>query len=279
MSGIEIEQDAGVRLISFSRPERRNAMDLAMFRAYYDALADADRDPRVRVVVVTGAGASFCAGAERALLDDLRGPDAQAALLDGLGHPPHLPLTLGVPLIAAVNGSAAGLGLVHALYADLRFAAEHAQFSTVFARLGLVAEYGAAWLLPRLVGPGHALDLLLSARKLSADEAREIGLVHRVLPREEVLPAALAYARTLAEQCSPASLSVIRQQVWRGLTQDAADAVRESVLLMSRSFDSPDFQEAVQAMRERRRPSFPPRQVHPSPEPAGADALTGVRQG
>ncbi|WP_067507359.1 enoyl-CoA hydratase-related protein [Actinoplanes sp. TFC3] len=256
MHGIEVADAQRVRTITFERPERRNAMDLAMFAAYYDALAAADADPQVRAIVVTGRGGSFCAGAEASLLDALQGDEAQQALQDALGQPAHLPLTLGTPLIAAVNGSAAGLGLVHALYADLRFAAEHAQFSTVFARLGLIAEHGSAWLLPRLIGPAHALDLLLSARKVTAAEAHAIGLVQKVLPRDEVLGAAQAYAQQLAEHCSPSSLAVIREQVWRGLAQDGPTAVGESLELMTGSFATADFKEAMAALGERRRPAF-----------------------
>ena len=269
MDGIEVSQSGGVRTVTFARPERRNAMDLAMFRAYYDALAEADTDDQVRAIVVTGSGGSFCAGAEASLLDELQQAGTQDALSTGLGHPAHLPLTLRTPLIAAVNGSAAGLGLVHALYADLRFAADHAQLSTVFARLGLVAEHGSAWLLPRLIGPANALDLLLSARKVPVAEAYAMGLVQRVLPRAELLGTAQEYARQLAENCSPTSLAVIRGQVWRGLDQAAQPAIDESVELMTASFGTRDFREAMLALRERRRPAFGtgPAQAEPFGEP------------
>ncbi len=255
-TGIDITTGLGVRTITFARPERRNGMDMAMFRAYYDALAEADEDPGVVAVVVTGAGGSFCSGATPALLDDLTGSDAQARLAKGLGHPPHLPLTLRKPVIAAINGSAAGLGLVHALYADIRFMADTAQLSTVFTRLGLIAEYGAAWLLPRLVGMGASMDLLLSARSVSAQEALQIGLVQRVAPRAEILRLAVEYAEQLALSNSPSAMAVVKQQLWRGIAQPAAEAVEESVALMDASFRSPDFTEAVAAMRERRKPVF-----------------------
>ncbi|MFI6346720.1 enoyl-CoA hydratase/isomerase family protein [Streptomyces sp. NPDC050560] len=255
-SGIRVTTDDAVRTVTFARPERRNGMDLAMFRGYFDALAEADRDPRVRAIVVTGDGGSFCSGATPALLDELTGPAARRDLAEHLGHPPHLPLTLRTPLVAAVNGSAAGLGLVHALGADVRFLADSAQLSTVFARLGLVAEYGAAWLLPRLVGTGAAMDLLLSARPVGAREALRIGLVQYVTPRAEVKDRATEYARQLAATCSPASLAAIKGQVLRGLDQGAQAAVAESVALMRESFESPDFTEAMRAVRARRKPVF-----------------------
>jgi enoyl-CoA hydratase/carnithine racemase len=252
VTGIEVGTRDGVRTIAFARPERRNGMDLAMFRAYYDALADADTDPDVRAVVVTGRGGSFCSGATPDLLTALTGADAQEALRTGLGHPPHLPLTVRKPLIAAINGSAAGLGLVHALYADVRFMAEGAQLSTVFSRFGLIAEYGAAWLLPRLIGVPNAMDLLLSARPVEAVEALRIGLVQRTAPRSEVLADAMEYARQLAENCSPASMAVMKRQIWGGLESDCAAAAAESVALLAVSFTRPDFPEAWAALRERR---------------------------
>lgn len=259
-AGIETETTGLVRTITFARPERRNGMDLAMFGAYYDALAEAEADDGVRAVVITGARSSFCSGATPDLLAQLSGAADGQGLADelnsALGHPAHLPLTMGTPLIAAINGSAAGLGLVHALFADVRFMAHEAQVSAVFSRFGLIAEYGAAWLLPRLVGVGSAMDLLLSSRAVGAEEALRIGLVQHTAPRADVLAAAQEYARQLAESCSPTSMAIIKRQILNGLRMPAADAVAESVSLMQESFDRPDFPEAMAALRERRKPAF-----------------------
>jgi enoyl-CoA hydratase/carnithine racemase len=260
-AGIETETRDAVRTITFARPERRNGMDLCMFGAYYNALAEAEADDEVRAIVVTGARSSFCSGATPDLLAQLAGAEADQGATDEsvnpvLGYPAHLPLTMGTPLIAAINGSAAGLGLVHALYADVRFMAHEAQVSAVFSRFGLIAEYGAAWLLPRLVGVGSAMDLLLSSRAVGAEEALRIGLVQHTAPRDEILSAAQEYARQLAESCSPTSMAVIKRQILDGLRAPAADAVAESVSLMRESFDHPDFAEAMVAMRERRKPVF-----------------------
>lgn len=264
MTGIEIQTEGRVRTITFARPERRNGMDLPMFGAYYDALAEAEADDEVRAIVVTGARSSFCSGATPDLLAQLAGTDtqqgpAEESLNSVLGHPAHLPLTMGTPLIAAINGSAAGLGLVHALFADIRFMADEAQVSTVFSRFGLIAEYGAAWLLPRLVGVGNAMDLLLSSRAVGAEEALRMGLVQHTAPRDTVLAAAQEYARQLAETCSPASMAVIKRQILDGLRAPAAEAVAESVSLMRESFGRRDFPEAMAALRERRKPVFVPR--------------------
>jgi enoyl-CoA hydratase/carnithine racemase len=261
-TGLRIETAGAVRTIVFSRPERRNAMTMPMFAAYYAALAAADADPDVRAVVVTGDGDWFCTGADTDVLDgvvtatsgDGGPPDAPV-----LGHPVDLPLRLSVPIIAAVNGGVAGLGLVHALYADVRFLAAEAKLSTAFSRLGLIAEYGSAWLLPRLVGPANALDLLLSGRKLDAAEALRMGLAQRVLPRAEVLAAATAYAQDLATNCSPAALAVIRRQVWAGWEQTATEAVEQAVGLMAEAFTRPDLGIALRARAAGEAPAFPPR--------------------
>ncbi len=242
----------GVLTLCFDRPQQRNAMTLEMFRDYYTRLTDADADPGVRAIVVTGAGDWFCSGADPQALGALLDPANHDLLLREFGFPPHLPLTLGTPIIAAVNGGAAGLGLVHALYADIRFLAAEAKLSTAFSRLGLIAEYGSAWLLPRLIGAANALDLLLSGRKIDAAEALRLGLVQHVLPRTEVLAAAQDYAVRLATQCSPTSMRVIRQQVWSALDSSAQQAATEAVRLMGESFRSKDFHEAITAAAQGR---------------------------
>jgi enoyl-CoA hydratase/carnithine racemase len=255
-AGLRAATHAAVRTIWFDRPERRNAMTLDMFRAYYAALAAADRDPAVRAVVVTGAGDWFCTGADPEALPALLDARNRDELVHALGFDAHLPATLGTPIVAAVNGGAAGLGLVHALYADVRIVAAESRLATAFSRLGLIAEYGSAWLLPRLVGAGNALDLLLSGRKIDAAEALRIGLAHRVLPRDQVLPAAQAYAEDLAAHCSPAAMAVIRRQVWSGLETGLAAAAADATRRMGDSLAHPDFGAAVAALAEGRTPRF-----------------------
>jgi enoyl-CoA hydratase/carnithine racemase len=254
--GLRAATTAGVRTIWFDRPDQRNTMTLEMFRDYYAALLAADADPQVRALVVTGAGDWFCAGADPAALEALLDEGQRTRLAEEFGFAPHLPLTLGTPIVAAVNGGAAGLGLVHALYADVRFMATEARLATAFSRLGLIAEYGSAWLLPRLVGVGNALDLLLSGRKVDAAEAYRIGLAQRVLPRDEVLAEAQAYAADLAAHCSPTSMAVIRQQVWSGLETGAAQAAADATGLMTESLAGADFGAAVAALAQGSAPRF-----------------------
>ncbi|MGA3490125.1 enoyl-CoA hydratase-related protein [Micromonosporaceae bacterium DT55] len=256
--------DTGVRVVTFCRPQRRNAMDAAMFAAYYAALAAADDDPAVRAIVITGAGDWFCTGADFETLGGLLDRPAAERSPATAQFPPHLPLTLRTPLIAAVNGGAAGLGLVHALYADVRFVAAEARLATSFSRLGLVAEYGSAWLLPRLVGAGNALDLLLSGRKFDAAEALRIGLAQRVLPRADLLAAALAYAEDLAAHCSPASMAAIRAQVRDAAHLTAEEAVADSMTRMWRSFDGADFLAAMTARAQGVPPFFGPAAGRPA---------------
>jgi enoyl-CoA hydratase/carnithine racemase len=171
-------------------------------------------------------------------------------------RPQSLPLGIPKPLIAAINGPCAGIGLVQALMCDIRFAAGGVKFTTAFARRGLVAEHGISWMLPRLVGPARAMDLLLSARVLLAEEACDLGLVNRVLPPEELLDATLDYARDLARNCSPASMAAMKQQVYGDLERGLLDATGRADELMLRSFAGGDFREGVTSFVERREPHF-----------------------
>lgn len=268
---IDYALDQRVALITLKRPERMNAMTLRMGGEIRAALQQASDDPQVRAIVLTGAGRGFCAGADAARLQnraDSSGKEAEplpnaGAIAGGLELPDGLAAkysylaSVPKPVIAAVNGAAVGVGLVLALYCDIRFAAREARFGTAFARRGLVAEYGAAWLLPRLIGPARAFDLLYSARLVEAEEAASLGLVDRVLDGPDLLPAALDYARELAAQSSPRSLRVIKQLVWRGLNSDVGAAVAEAEEETAAALASDDFREGVAAWQEKRPPRFP----------------------
>jgi enoyl-CoA hydratase/carnithine racemase len=155
-----------------------------------------------------------------------------------------------------LNGATAGLGLVHALYADMRFAADDAVLTTAFARLGLASEYGMAWALRNAVGHAHALDLLLSARKVRGEEALRLGLVNRIHPREELPEATYAYARELAESCSPLSLRMIKRQLWELPFQTLHEALMADSADMMQTNLSEDFEEGKLAFKEKRKPRF-----------------------
>jgi len=244
----------GVALLTLNRPERLNAWTPAMEARYFGLLEASAGDPAVRVIVVTGAGKGFCAGVDMDALRDI----GSGGTFAHSGKPQTFPLTIPKPIVAAINGACAGLGLVQALMCDLRFAAAGAKFTTAFVRRGLVAEHGSSWILPRLVGPARALDLLLSGRVVLADEALALGLVNRVVKPEVLLPTVLDYAKDLAANCSPAAMAAIKHQVYRHSELDLASALRESNELMVASLQRADFKEGVASFVERRPPRFAP---------------------
>ncbi|HZU72434.1 MAG TPA: enoyl-CoA hydratase [Acidimicrobiales bacterium] len=244
----------GVALLTLNRPDRLNAWTGAMERRYFDLLQESADDPDVRVIVVTGAGRGFCAGAD---MDDLQAI-GRAGGMRGSRRPQTFPLGIPKPIIAAMNGAAAGVGLVQALMCDIRFAAAGAKLTTSFARRGLVAEHGMSWMLPRLVGQAAALDLLLSARVVLAEEAAEMGLVNKVLPPTHLLDHTMDYARDIATNCAPASLATIKAQVYDHLDTGLSAALEDSNRLMAKSLAAPDFNEGVASFLERRPPRFAP---------------------
>jgi enoyl-CoA hydratase/carnithine racemase len=254
---VEQRVQEGIAVITLNRPDRLNAWTAEMERLYFDTLEWCGASEGVRAIVVTGAGRGFCAGADMQGLQTLGndgGPSPEQAAAQR--RPQSLPLTIPKPIVAAINGACAGIGLVQALMCDLRFAAAGAKLTTAFARRGLVAEHGISWVLPRLVGPSRALDLLLSGRVVLADEALALGLVNHVLPGDEVLPAALAYAGDIAANCSPSSMAAMKRQVYGDLERGLTDATARADRLMLESFAKPDFQEGVSSFLERREPRF-----------------------
>jgi enoyl-CoA hydratase/carnithine racemase len=247
----------GVAVLTLNRPNRLNAWTAAMERLYFAMLADCAASEQVRVIVVTGAGRGFCAGADMQELQTLGQNGARAPAAEER-QAQTFPLSIPKPIIAAINGACAGIGLVQALMCDLRFAAEDAKLTTAFARRGLVAEHGISWVLPRLIGPARALDLLLSGRVVLGREAAELGLVNRALPPGTLLEQAIAYARELAVQCSPASMATMKRQVYADLDRGLEDALARADQLMLESFSAADFVEGVASFVERRDPAFAP---------------------
>jgi enoyl-CoA hydratase/carnithine racemase len=249
----------GVALLTLNRPDRLNAWTAEMERVYFAMLEECARAQEVRVIVVTGAGRGFCAGADMQELQALGDGKVDAGVEAALErHLQTFPLSIQKPIVAAINGACAGIGLVQALMCDVRFAGEGAKLTTAFARRGLVAEHGISWMLPRLIGPARALDLLLSGRVVLAQEAQALGLVNYVSTPERLLEDTLDYARELASKCSPASMATMKRQVYADLERGLAEALTEADRLMFESFIAPDFVEGVGSFLERRDPHFAP---------------------
>jgi enoyl-CoA hydratase/carnithine racemase len=256
-----------IATVTLNRPDKLNAWTTVMGREVRAAMEEAGRDEAVRVIVLTGAGRGFCAGADMQLLSGISGratPRGEivsrpavdaAARADFRGRYAYFP-TIAKPIVAALNGATAGLGLVVALYCDVRVAADTAVFTTAFARRGLIAEHGISWMLPRLVGLPNALDLMLSARKIDAGEALRMGLVNRVLPASDLAAGARAYARELADLVSPRSMAVMKRQLWEAQFQSLAEATAVADEEMVRSFGAEDFKEGVAHFVEKRPPRF-----------------------
>ncbi|WP_250292131.1 enoyl-CoA hydratase-related protein [Frankia sp. CiP1_Cm_nod1] len=251
---IEIDHHGPVAVVRFNRPGTLNAFTRTMGDAYAVAMRQLDRDPRVRAIVVTGSGRGFCSGADVEVLRG--GPAAIRAFIPVQEDMPSFVHRLSTPVIAAVNGPVAGIGFAYMMGSDVRFAAREAKIATTFARLGLVAEYGLSWLLPRALGVGRALDLLLSGRVITGAEALEMGLVQFAVPVADVFTAAVEYATDLALNCAPTSLAVIKAQVYADLEDNETRALERTARLMDRSFDGPDLAEALSARSESRRPLF-----------------------
>jgi enoyl-CoA hydratase/carnithine racemase len=257
-----------VATITLHRPERLNAWTGRMHAEYRSLLARATDDETVRVVVVTGSGRGFCAGADARALE---GHVERGAYDAGLGGDVAMPgygvrpefdadfaYHFGVPkpIIAAVNGPAAGVGLVLACYCDLRFAAQGAKLTTSHGRLGLPAEYGLSWLLPRLIGVTRAADLLLSSRVVLAEEAEAMGLVNRALPPDDLLRYTYEYAGRLATEIAPSSLASTKLQLYRDLHTDAASSVEDAGRRLAEMMRGDEFAEGVAALTEKRPPAF-----------------------
>ncbi len=248
------ERRGAVLILTFNRPDRLNAWNNDLEDEYFALLDQAEDDPEVRAIVITGAGRGFCAGADMQNLQRIE----KAAGRSVRPRPRSFPRDVGKPLIAAINGAAAGLGLIEALFADVRFCSAEAKLTTSFARRGLIAEYGLAWILPRVVGPSRAMDLLLSGRVLKGEEAERIGLVDFVTPAGETLDAAVAYATELAETCSPWSMATMKQQLLDALESDFSAAIADADAKMLESFDRADVREGVASYVEKRKPAFAP---------------------
>jgi enoyl-CoA hydratase/carnithine racemase len=261
----------GVAVVTLNRPEKLNAWRTEMDRDVRAAMRAASADASVKVIVLTGAGRGFCAGADMKMLTSIQADGGREAR-QGSRFASHEPWdaasnpnfqkqyswfpAVPKPIIGAVNGACAGLGMILALYCDLRFASDTAKFTTAFAKRGLVAEHGISWLLPRLVGFANAADLLFAAATIDAKEALRIGLVSRVIPQAEFEGEVMVYAKRMASEVSPRSLREMKREMWNAQFQSLGSAIEAANADMPASFVSEDFKEGVASFVEKRAPKF-----------------------
>ena len=268
LKATELSIDDGIGLITLSREARLNAWTGRMHTEYRSCLAELDSNGDVGVIVVTGKGRGFCVGGDAQALQGHAskgrydpGTPAEMAtpgygVEDAFDASFAYHFGLSKPLLAAVNGPAAGVGLALACFADLRFAAAGARFTTAHGKLNLPAEYGLSWLLPRMIGLTRANELLLSSRVFTAEEALVMGLVNEVLPADEVLARTLDYGRALRDSVAPNSLRQTRWQIYRDLHREVGESVRDSEALLDEMMKEPDYAEGVAAFVEKRPPRW-----------------------
>ena len=265
--------DRGVGIVRLNRPGRGNSWTTRMNAEYRWLMAELDAHPDVRVIVVTGAGTQFCVGADTKALDHYRESDDnyvdsfknEVMATPGFGVRPEYEHELiwhwGLrkTVIAAINGGCAGIAVALASYCDLRYAAEDVKLTTSTPRLGLPAEFGLSWILPRIVGLTHSADILLSGRVFVAEEAHKMGFLNGVLPRDDFEAQVLTVARALADSTSPLAVKTAKRQLYADLMRlDPGAAIEDSRELMGELMRKPDFAEALLAMKEKRSPAFGP---------------------
>lgn len=246
--------DDGIAVITLNRPEKLNAFTTEMLLAWGDALLEAQARDDVRVVVLTGAGRGFCSGGDLGRFADKAQDTAWRRKHDLERRVHRIPLimeTMDKPVIAAVNGVATGAGMDMALMCDMRIAAASARFAETYVRAGIFAGDGGAWYLPRLIGPAKAMELLLSARFVEADEAERIGLVNRVVPDEKLMEETLAFARQIARQ-PPLAVRMMKRAVRQGMSQDLRTHLDMASSHMAVLYSTSDHAEAVSALSQKR---------------------------
>jgi enoyl-CoA hydratase/carnithine racemase len=261
------EKAERVATVTYNRPEKMNAWTPRMFDELRAAIGDAEADSNVGAIILTGAGRAYCAGADLGGLNRIALGTEQVS---GLARP--APGTEGLnpnfqgrfswmfsvkkPIIGAINGPAVGMGFANSLYCDIRLASDQARMGLIFPRRGLAIEFGSSWILPRIIGVANAADLAITGRLIDAHEALRMGLVSRVVPHDELMPAARALATEVATQCSPLGISYIKRFIYEHLFTDLATALRAEDKTVEIMLKSDDFKEGVQSFFEKRAPRF-----------------------
>lgn len=257
MSELLVDRIGHVAQITLNRPDRMNAISPGMLAAFSDAIVDADRDPEVRAIVITGAGRGFCAGLD--LKDQASGQGlgvgAAPTKFDLRDAPPMVLHQADTPTLCALNGGAAGYGLDLALGCDIRIAADGAKLSAAFTKRGVLPESGGTWLLPRLLGWAKAAELAFTGRTLTAEQALELGLVNRVVPTDLVLKETLAMAEEIAQN-APLAVQATKRMMRLAMDETFEANVHHVFLQLLPLFRSKDFKEGMSSFLEKRPPKF-----------------------
>jgi enoyl-CoA hydratase/carnithine racemase len=251
------EKDGHIATITLDRPDRLNAISGPMLRSFSRALVDADRDPDVRAIIITGAGRGFCAGLD---LKDFSagtgiGNNTGPSKFDLRDAPPMVLHQTDKPVLCALNGPAAGYGMDLALGCDIRVASEHGKLAAVAVRRNVLPESGGTWLLPRLIGWAKASEVAFRGRVIGADEALDLGLVNRVVPHDDLMAATREWAAEIAS-CAPVAIQATKRMMRLGLEESFEANVHHVYLQLLPLFRSEDFREGVAAFTERREPVF-----------------------
>jgi enoyl-CoA hydratase/carnithine racemase len=260
-SEILLEMDGHVATVTLNRPERMNAISHTMLAQFSRVLVECDRDPDVRVVLITGAGRGFCAGLDLAEASQGKGigggggASAATARFDLRDAPPMVLHNLDKPTVCALNGGAAGYGMDLALGCDIRIASDKAKLSAAFTKRGVLPESGGTWLLPRILGWAKAAEVAFTGRTLSADECLELGLVNQVVPHDQLAKEAGALAQEIAEN-APLAVQATKRMMRMAMDETFEANVHHVYLQLLPLFRSEDFKEGVQAFMDKRRPEF-----------------------
>lgn len=269
-SDIIYETSDRIATITMNRPDKSNAWTPRMGNEMKSAMQEADRDDSLRVIIVTGAGKNYCAGADMGSLSNIaqgtETPSGERTVREdkseGTAMRPDFRgqfswvLALRKPVIAAINGACVGLGLTKSLYYDVRIASERARLGLIFVQRGLAIEHGSSWMLPRLVGLGKAVEMAVTGRLLDAQEVLAAGLVNRVVPHDQLMSVTREMASEIATKCSPLGVAEAKKMVYTHLFTDLATGMRDDDELMGRMTRSEDFKEGVEAFLQKRPPQF-----------------------
>ena len=264
---IIFEKKDRVATVTMNRPEKMNAWTPKMGAEMRTAMMDAESDPMIGAIIVTGAGRAYCAGADMGGLSNIAQGNESARTAEvedewlsqqrlDYRNRYSWPLALSTPVIGAINGACVGLGFTTCLYQDIRIASENARMGLIFTQRGLAIEHGSSWMLPRIIGLARATELAITGRLVDANEALEIGLVNRVVPQDNLMATAREIASGIATKCSPLGVAQAKKMIYQHLFTDLATAVRDDDTSMEMMTRSEDFKEGVKAFVEKRAPRF-----------------------